>query len=647
MQINPEKIARYEKEAAQYPRWYRFRIAVIAILGDAAITFVWMLPITLAVGAQFLLYPDWYHGAGGVIVWVVFLWMGRLEFRITGRLLKRVEAPLLFSMLDELRDQLTVGGRFEVRLTNEFNAGATATRGLFGLLGTRHVLTLGLPLLAVLTTQQVRAIIAHEFGHLSRRHGRLGHWLYRTRIGWIRYEQSCQHDPSILDRAIGWYSRAFVPYFSTLAFVHSRQCEYEADADAVSVVGLNEYADALATVVSFDALWHDAVPHSLRIQRDTSPTPPKDYLAQITLAARHVSAIEKTKWLDEALQQISSAEDTHPCLSARLSALNAKAQLSELSDIAGQQLLNDAWPRLCQEMNDDWRADIETDWRLQHHYFQQVTRELLEASDIEAVTWPVERALTRARALAGREARGESARGLAALAQLHIDDPQNLDIAAAWVLAYLSSIESSRGKQTQATTKVLALAEAVWKQSPLYRRKIARALRDFYHSSADINQRVNQRDVWQAKLLGVNNARFELMRSVVKAAEAPMNNTEFSALSTDPLPAPIHAFLTASIAADPTITAAWAFAGERTIVTPSNPVGEPLTIHFLALIIDPVAKAAIKIDEETIAAHYEAALARALPLADEIIVITYFSTERQPERFTAENVFIDKRTKVA
>ncbi len=624
MLIAPEKISQYEKAAATNPRAYRTRLAIIAILGDLALTFLRMLPISLLVAGGFLFYAGWFAATLGAVIWFVFLWMGRADFRLSGRALKREQAPALFTELDKIQNELSVAGKVEVRLNDDFNASAAQTRGLFGLIGTRRVLTLGVPLLTVLSKQQVLAIIAHEFGHFSRRHGVLGHWLYQTRLGWLLYNDDTGEDTWILFRAINWYGRAFVPYFSAQAFVYSRQCEYEADADAASVVGAQAFAEALTTTISFDALWRSALPQRLDTLRDNSPDAPSDYLALLSIIARATSEEQKAAWLNQALLQPASYEDTHPRLSERVAALNVAAQFGALNNVAGDELLRGAWPQVTQAVNENWRKQVALDWRLQHYYFQHVTRTLLSMSDADANTLPWAQALTRARALTARD----KDRGLISLANLHATHPQNVEIAAAHAIESLA----------QMLPQGMALAEDVWQRSPCHRRKIANAVCCYFTKIGD----TAQAETWNIKLKGVTEARFKLMADVADSAVADAHKTQYAAVPVAKFDEPIRFFLTAAIKADPNIKAAWAFTDTRTITTPNNTVGTPLTIHFIALVIDPTQFAATKIDEESIAAQYEAAMQAALPLADEVSVSTFFSTEKQPERFKTANVFIDK-----
>ena len=170
-------------------------------------------------------------------------WHVPLYVDVRGLTTRRMHAPsgvtfqIDFDFIDHRLVIATNGGELEsfdltdglsvAEFDAELNASAAETRGLFGVLGTRRVLTLGVPLLGTLSREELMAVIAHEYGHFSRRHGRLGHWLYRARVGWLRYAEHVDESDSTFYRAAAWYAARFVPYFSARSFVHSRQCEYE------------------------------------------------------------------------------------------------------------------------------------------------------------------------------------------------------------------------------------------------------------------------------------------------------------------------------------------------------------------------------------------------------------------------------------
>src|SRR6185437_11012238 len=67
-----------------------------------------------------------------------------------------------------------------VFLMPDVNAWVAQRGGVMGF-GSHRVMALGMPLMALLTVPEFRAVIAHEFGHYHGGDTRLGPWIYKTR----------------------------------------------------------------------------------------------------------------------------------------------------------------------------------------------------------------------------------------------------------------------------------------------------------------------------------------------------------------------------------------------------------------------------------------------------------------------------------
>lgn len=83
--------------------------------------------------------------------------------------LERAEAPELFVLVDEVAAAAGTQGVSRIAVDREFNASVT----VFGV-RRRRLLTIGLPLWEILSSDQRVALLAHEFGHFSNgdlRHG--------------------------------------------------------------------------------------------------------------------------------------------------------------------------------------------------------------------------------------------------------------------------------------------------------------------------------------------------------------------------------------------------------------------------------------------------------------------------------------------
>ncbi len=117
--------------------------------------------------------------------------------------------PALFQEIAQVRRALRARPIHEVILTSEMNAAVCQVPrlGLFG--WPRNYLILGLPLMASMPVEQFRAVLAHEFGHLSKNHARFGNWIYRIRQVWYRLLGALEEQGSRM-------SKVFTGFFETI-----------------------------------------------------------------------------------------------------------------------------------------------------------------------------------------------------------------------------------------------------------------------------------------------------------------------------------------------------------------------------------------------------------------------------------------------
>ena len=387
--MNPSLVDRLEREASSNPRRYRIRLTALAVAGDLALTAVQIAPVFAIIffGAVIANYAFFYWVAAAATGF--FVWVMRPSFRPEGRELQRKDAPELFSALDTLRAKLRVPRRMDVRIDDAFNASAAESLGLLGLIGTRRVLTLGVPLLATLNRDELIAVIAHEFGHFSRHHGRFGHWLYRARVGWSRYAAYVRDSESPLQRAAVRYAAWFLPYFSVRSFVHSRSCEYEADKDGALAVGAELFAGALTRIGLTSQFEESMFGASVGAWQDRSHLPPADFHQRFAQAARAATVGKFQALLQASLGERSGWSETHPSLSDRLAALNQAPRLAPAGICAGEALLGTLWPTILARANAQWARENAVDWALEHFRRKHMTRSLTEPERSVAGSWPL------------------------------------------------------------------------------------------------------------------------------------------------------------------------------------------------------------------------------------------------------------------
>lgn len=158
--------------------FYVVALAQLAAAGALAIWLASVLPGTLALKLTFPLFTATV-GAVTVAMWRAIRTKPQPPH---GLPVTPQEAPTLWGTVRELAQ--VVGTRMpdEIRLVPEINAAVMEESRLMGLVGGRRYLYIGLPLLQALSVSQIRSVLAHELGHYSGRHTRLGGVAYRGRL---------------------------------------------------------------------------------------------------------------------------------------------------------------------------------------------------------------------------------------------------------------------------------------------------------------------------------------------------------------------------------------------------------------------------------------------------------------------------------
>jgi Zn-dependent protease with chaperone function len=370
-------VKRLEQEAARDPRGYHLKLGAFAALGYV---YVFAILLLLA-GLAGLLVAALFVSKGLVLLVkkllipiVVFiglvarsLWV-RLDAP-TGLELARTEHPQLFALIDEVRAATRAPGLHSVLLDSDLNAGVVQVPrlGLFG--WQRNYLLLGLPLMQLTTPAEFKAVLAHEFGHLSGAHGKFGAWIYRVRTFWAQLANA-------LEREEHWGSFLFVPFFRWYAprfaawsFVKARQQEYEADRLAAETVGVADSASALVRIaLTSEELGQRFWPAVFKAV-EHEPEPAARPFFALGAPERRAFRPEAGADLDRALGRNTSNGDTHPCLRERILALDATAAVpAPVQKSAAEVLLGPALGGFVEHFDTRWRGNVTGWWRERHAF---------------------------------------------------------------------------------------------------------------------------------------------------------------------------------------------------------------------------------------------------------------------------------------
>jgi heat shock protein HtpX len=296
-------------------------LAIVLMVGFYA------LALALAAGLLYIPYAEWTYGnrlhvklavfcvlGAGIILWSL---LPRIErFVAPGPRLTPDRHPRLFSEIGAIADSVRQTMPAEIYLVPEVNAWVGQRGGLMGI-GSKRVMGLGLPLMRVLKVSELRAVLAHEFGHYHGGDTKLGPWVYRTRATITRTLQNLGQHSSVLQKPFLWYGNLF------LMITHgvSRWQEYAADRLAARTVGARPLISGLKTIhgagPAFNGYWEGEVAPVLA----AGYRPPIAEGFDTFLRAHSISQLVEKQIASEMSESDRSLYDTHPPLRDRIAAL--------------------------------------------------------------------------------------------------------------------------------------------------------------------------------------------------------------------------------------------------------------------------------------------------------------------------------------
>lgn len=403
-------IKHLENYAAENPKLYQYRVAGLALLGYSYIVglilLCLLLPLSILIALVFL--PDvilrlfllllklWWLLLPAVAVF--FSFMSGAIHSLTAKVpeplgneIERGDAPRLFEFVEKTCGELKAQRPEKILVNDVFNA-SVVTIPRFGIFGRKVYLNLGLPLMYALSPEQFQAVLTHEIGHISGRHGAFSKWAYQLHETWRRFIESQelqQHKLSTLyEKFVNW----FFPYFSAYLFVLMRKHEREADDYTVQLVGAKPLGEALinlevkGTMLSQN-FWQEV------FEENTKKTePPTELFSRMALAFRTQDAKTETQNLTKFVDIKTDYSDTHPSLAERLKAAGywTKGDLPKLPEPnrenAAEIYLGNLLEKYARQFNREWQEKISKNWKTNFDYLQNAQKRLEELTEKETLS---------------------------------------------------------------------------------------------------------------------------------------------------------------------------------------------------------------------------------------------------------------------
>lgn len=378
-------VGKLEGQAQQNPGRYKLKVLLLATLGNAYIAMMLLAIVAILVGLCAYIMVLKALGVKLIILAGFFLWMvlKALWVKIeppAGTPVDEAQAPELFAMVNGLRRQLGAPPFHHVLITDDFNAGVMQSPrlGLFG--WSRNYLLLGLPLMKTLTTDQFKAVLAHEFGHLAKGHGRMSNWIYRQRLRWSRLLDVLDTDDSWGGLLFKPFLKWFAPFFSAYTFPMARANEYQADAIAAKLTSSRTAAEALTSVNVVGSFLAEKYWPGIHRHADEHPQPSfAPYSGMGHGVTTELDEASANVWLEQAMAEKTDSADTHPALTDRLNAIGESPRLHlPVAGHTADRLLGSMLAVVTENFDQRWRDAVSPSWEERHREVQDGRRQLAE-----------------------------------------------------------------------------------------------------------------------------------------------------------------------------------------------------------------------------------------------------------------------------
>lgn len=404
-------IKNLEDYAAKNPQAYQYRVAALAALGYAYILglifLCILLPLLLV--AALIINPEvvfraflellkcWWILLPALAVFFSFLSgaIRSLTAKVpepAGNEIACSDAPELFAFVEKTCRALNAQTPEKILVNDDFNA-SVVTTPRFGIFGRKVFLNLGLPLMYALSPEQFRAVVTHEIGHISGKHGKFSKWTYQLHETWNRFIESQElqeHKISFLyEKFVNW----FFPYFTAYSFVLMRRHEREADAYTVQLAGAQPLGEALINLETKSAMLSEDFWQEVFEENTKQDNPPTELFSRMALAFRRGDAEKETKNLTKYIDIKTDYSDTHPSLSERLRTIGywTEGNLPKLpepnSENAAETFFSsNQLEKFTRQYDREWQEKVAKHWKTNYEYLQNSQKRLDELSRKERLT---------------------------------------------------------------------------------------------------------------------------------------------------------------------------------------------------------------------------------------------------------------------
>ncbi|HMS53947.1 MAG TPA: M48 family metallopeptidase [Fimbriimonadaceae bacterium] len=289
----------------------------------------------------------------------------------SGTSLKREDAPGLWSEVDRLAADAGAPPTDEIVMDMDVNAAAYQMPKPLTPWRVKNFLILGLPLMCAATPQEMRSVIAHEFGHFAGEHGKFGGKVYRLGRTFWALQTYFAEVGGVLVYLYRQFYTWFQPRFAAMTFSMNRHQEYEADAAAKRLVGEGPSADLLIKIGVLAEAYSKIMGDFGKLANTSMAPPPEAVRGARSGLSQPVPKETLEKSIRARLALPTTYDDTHPSLSDRLTGLGVRvtdigSEVTRLTESpwggAAEALLGKDYERIRDRVIDEYCKSIQPRW---------------------------------------------------------------------------------------------------------------------------------------------------------------------------------------------------------------------------------------------------------------------------------------------
>ncbi|TWU37680.1 heat shock protein HtpX [Novipirellula aureliae] len=297
------------------------------------------------------------------------------------RTLTREAQPTMYEFVDQICKRMGTPPPSRIDLNCGFNASASFDHGMLSFEKNNLVLTLGVPLIATQSAEQLASVIAHEFGHFCQGAGMRVHFVLANLNGWFVHSASrkAYRDEMVADvvsnsdigssvfgllwainYVIGSIGRYMMRIFAYVGYASSgslsRQMEFDADRYAVHLAGSKAFCESETSAQQFGVAYRVSVMNLQMLYQAGILVDNIPRLVQHIGKTMPATTIERIAKASE--QERINAFDTHPPSRDRKRAAMELAKPGIVKVGRPARDLIDRWTDLCENITLDFYREV-------------------------------------------------------------------------------------------------------------------------------------------------------------------------------------------------------------------------------------------------------------------------------------------------